>query len=53
MVILFFSDKICMVGRQLVTTGQEKEGCVMRHGECMVLLEDDSRFEKVGIYQTA
>lgn len=34
-------------------TGQEKEGCVMRHGECMVLLEDDSRFEKVGVYQTA
>lgn len=32
-------------------TGQEKEGCVMRHGECMVLVEDGAHFEKVGAYQ--
>ena len=32
-------------------TGQEEDGCIMPHGTCVVIRENDSHYEKMGSYE--
>ena len=32
-------------------TGQEEDGCIMPHGTCVVIRENDSNYEKMGSYE--